>query len=244
MTTLADAASALSEPERIALISQLQKQSKKQIEALVRGTQLAVYREWMTVGRYVDDAATWAATYAQIVSGAQITAHSLTLALTAEHVSLAVGQAVTSPAIQVASLDWLASSNSISALGAQAKLRSKLLAGVAFDIASDEAGRFAHGQAARDLQSAQRFAGSDWNKNAQVKTRGWRKVPSGAACGWCIVVADQVYRDAETVPAHAHDRCGFSPVVDGDGWKSGSLSGGEWRDVIDLPASPDAATVP
>lgn len=70
---------------------------------------------------------------------------------------------------------------------------------------------------ARHAQDAASTAAGNAAKEAGV-WEGYRKVPSGSACGWCTVVAAGRLYHTPHIPRHKFDRCGVSIVTTGDGW--------------------------
>ena len=249
MTTLSALAPEMSSAQRQAAISALVTTTRRSQEALIRGSSNAFMAEWMESGRYLSGVDASAVAVSSSFRSAQAAGFELTTAATAEHVSLALGRQIT-PVVVTGSeaTAWMVGPASYEARVAALHTYSMIGQGASFQVASEAGGRVAAGRLSQAIQASFRQAGDDWNRNQpkDVRTRGWRKVPSGAACGWCQLVADQIYKEAHTVASHDADRCGVSPVVEGDGWTAGKLSGDRaaQEELRKQPASPEASTLP
>lgn len=85
-----------------------------------------------------------------------------------------------------------------------------LAEGRSFDEALAAGRSVAEAQADRFLTTTARRAG-DAVATATGKRVRWRRVPEPKACRWCLTVAGQMYRTAESAD-FGHDRCHCDPV--------------------------------
>lgn len=85
--------------------------------------------------------------------------------------------------------------------------------GSPLESAIANAAAYAATLASNDLAVAERGGLDEAAAASGERIVGWRKDPDGDACDWCYAVAgDTLYGAAESVPFHANDRCGISPV--------------------------------
>lgn len=75
----------------------------------------------------------------------------------------------------------------------------------------------------------------------QKKSLLWKRVPDSRACGWCRVVADQLYsEDGVKGKWHAFCRCTWRLATPEDAASIGQYGNSKWEDVIDQPAGTKA----
>lgn len=76
----------------------------------------------------------------------------------------------------------------------------------------------------------------------------WKRVTSPGACGFCVVTADRLYsgraqKRSPLGPWHNYCRCTWRKVTEREAAAfEPSLSGGEWKDVIERRFDPQPAT--
>ncbi len=85
-----------------------------------------------------------------------------------------------------------------------------LAEGRPFDEALSAGRSAAEAQADRFLTTTARRVGDSVARSTGQRVR-WRRVPEPKACRWCLTVAGQLYRTAESAD-FGHDRCHCDPV--------------------------------
>lgn len=208
------------------------------VDAQVRATMNLVYQEF-TAGHWIGSGA-WPAQYTTIVGNAQANVAAQVAGYYAEYTSLASATEVGLVPIEQAA--WGVTSESISAQAMPKRYGRLVNQGLPQFRALSTAGRYGAELSAGDMQFAQRAVGRRFSDWSQVKLSGFRKIPSGASCGWCTVTADKVYH-TENVPFHQGCRCGVAPAVPGDGWSPGRLSGAEQDALLAEPSSEGARAI-
>ncbi len=224
--------------ETTAAVANLVRGQADRVAAVVESTGVWVRDLWVTVGHLADD---WPEQYAVIVSGAQRAIFHDSLAGFYTHAELATGVPAVRLAPTVDASKWLVKADGAHAKAANAELARRLDDGVPWEQAVDDVGAYLRGNVALDVQHAVRSAGDAMTSGPSKVPglKGWRKVLSGGACGWCIVVADKRYFRAGTVSAHRFDRCGVAPWMDGEPWVK--TYRGNWQDVMEQTAVPSDA---
>lgn len=219
--------------------------NRRQIDALIRATGNNVYQQFVTSPNI--STRIWPSVYAQIVGLGQRNAAAQAAAFYAEYSSITAGAAV-AIAPPVAET-FVVTNQAISAQAMPRRYGRLLNEGATRAAALDTAGRYGSELAAGDLQWAQRAAGEEFTAQAhrhartEKSLRGWHKIPSGAPCGWCITVADQLYSSADSIPMHNGCRCGVAPATEGDGFEPNQLSTEEQSELLADPAAPAAASI-
>ncbi len=88
-----------------------------------------------------------------------------------------------------------------------------LKAGDAFTAATRAGGDRATSAAVTDVQLAHR-ATLQAVQDAEPRIRGYRRVPDGGACAYCVALEGAIVRSADAAPLHPGCGCGFEPIVD------------------------------
>ena len=222
--------------QRDGFLVELTKAHGRNIDGTIRATMNLVYEEFVQ-GLWIGEG-TWPASYVTIVGNAQAQVSAQAGAYYAEYTSLAAAEPI--GIAPVGALDWMVKPNSFSAQAMPLRFGRLFNEGASRELALNQAGRYGAELGAGDLQNAQRQVGKNFQSSSKVKLSGFRKIPSGAPCGWCLVVADQLY-STENVPSHSGCRCGVAPAVDGDGWAPGQIDSETAAAMIEAEPSSSGA---
>jgi hypothetical protein len=236
MSALAENPKTLSSAQRSALLARIPSTVQRTVSNVTLTAERAVwasFAEWATSNARTDDA--WSRRYVATVAAAQTDVYGVSASLYADYVALASVKAADTPRL---SRDVLVSAADDYTFSPPKRMGKLLSEGAPFAAAVDAAGLYAAALSSLDVNASAQRALVDVSRDNPNRLRGQRKALSGGACGWCQVVADQLYGLNVRVPSHEHDRCVPQPVVEGDGFESGQLSGGKWEELMSQRAVP------
>lgn len=153
----------------------------------------------------------FAAAYAHASARVHVAGRSGAASLTAGYVRLAQALRGARPLAPIELPRFEPEPGGWSELGPIVSLRANLAEGVPWTSAVELARGVASQRSARALQEASRLGGDVAARAYPTRPR-WAKAPDGEACDWCLEIAGQEYRSAESVPSHDGDRCSVEIV--------------------------------
>lgn len=192
----------------------LARRHQDQLLAIRDRTRLALERLWAVHGTNPSDyqLQRWLAASVPVLETATTTAAAAAIAYVSSYTIAAAGQAERNTLTASA----FTSPRGVAAIEVLARpfvtMRTALSEGKPMQIARDLGGQRTAQIGATDPMLAARAAGSEAMK-AEPRIVGYRRVPDGKACSFCLLASTQRYNDGELMGLHVFCGCAVAPIT-------------------------------